>query len=118
MPVLSSRLRVLRLPFIVGDILAGIVIGQSGFNLVEKTPPLDFLAEFGFTFLMFLSELEVSFGALSHSLRDGNGNYGCLQSFAARPVGFGTNEILKLTPGCPRVLKVTERFSLDLRGAL
>ena len=70
-PVLSSRLRVLRLPLVVGEILAGIVIGQSGFNLVEKTPTLDFLAEFGFVFLMFLSGLEVSFGGLSHSLRDG-----------------------------------------------
>ncbi len=70
-PVLSSRLRVLRLPLVVGEILAGIIIGQSGFNLVHKTPTLDFLAEFGFAFLMFLSGLEVSFGMLSHSLRDG-----------------------------------------------
>ena len=70
-PVLSSRLRMLRLPLVVGEILAGIIIGKSGFNLVHKTPTLDFLAEFGFVFLMFLSGLEVSFGALSHSLRDG-----------------------------------------------
>ena len=70
-PVLSSRLRALRLPLVVGEILAGIVIGKSGFHLVEKTPTLDFLAEFGFTFLMFLSGLEVSFAMLSHSLRDG-----------------------------------------------
>ncbi|MGH8163021.1 MAG: cation:proton antiporter, partial [Rhodanobacteraceae bacterium] len=70
-PVLSSRLRALRLPLVVGEILAGIVIGKSGLHLVEKTPTLDFLAEFGFTFLMFLSGLEVSFAMLSHSLRDG-----------------------------------------------
>ena len=70
-PVVLSRLHIVRLPIVVGEILAGIVIGQSGFNLVQKTPTLDFLAEFGFTFLMFLSGLEVSFGMLSHSLRDG-----------------------------------------------
>ncbi|MGH7935561.1 MAG: cation:proton antiporter [Chthoniobacterales bacterium] len=39
-PVLSSRLRALRLPLVVGEILAGIVIGKSGFHLVEKTPTL------------------------------------------------------------------------------
>lgn len=70
-PVLSSRLRAIRLPLVVGEILAGIVIGQSGFNLVQRTPTLDFLARFGFAFLMFLSGLEVSFSSLSHSLRDG-----------------------------------------------
>ncbi|MEO5718550.1 MAG: monovalent cation:proton antiporter family protein [Chthoniobacterales bacterium] len=70
-PVISSRLRVIRLPLVVGEILAGIVIGQSGFNLVHRAPTLDFLAEFGFVFLMFLSGLEVSFSSLSHSLRDG-----------------------------------------------
>ncbi|MDQ2659488.1 MAG: cation:proton antiporter, partial [Verrucomicrobiota bacterium] len=70
-PVVLSRLRIIRLPLVVGEILAGIIIGKSGFNLVEHTPTLDFLAQFGFTFLMFLSGLEVSFGALSNSLRDG-----------------------------------------------
>ena len=70
-PILSSRLRMIRLPLVVGEIIAGIVIGKSGFQLVQKTPTLDFLAEFGFVFLMFLSGLEVSFGALGHSLRDG-----------------------------------------------
>lgn len=70
-PVLASRVRGLRFPIVVGEILAGIIIGQSGFNLVQKTPTLDFLAEFGFVFLMFLSGLEVSFASLSHSMRDG-----------------------------------------------
>lgn len=70
-PIVFTRLPWLRLPLVVGEIIAGIAIGKSGFQLVQPTPVLDFLAEFGFTFLMFLSGLEVSFGALSHSLRDG-----------------------------------------------
>ncbi|MGI8436850.1 MAG: monovalent cation:proton antiporter family protein [Chthoniobacterales bacterium] len=74
-PVLLSRLRIIRLPLVVGEILAGIIIGKSGFNLVEHTPTLDFLAQFGFAFLMFLSGLEVSFGALSNSLRDGKNRF-------------------------------------------
>ena len=70
-PIVVSRFRALRLPIVVGEIIAGIIIGRSGLNLVERTPTLDFLAEFGFALLMFLSGLEVSFAALANSLRDG-----------------------------------------------
>ncbi len=63
-PVLTSRFRVVRLPIVVGEIIAGIIIGRSGLNLVHPSETLTFLAEFGFTFLMFLSGLEINFGAL------------------------------------------------------
>lgn len=63
-PVLVSRKRLVRLPIVVGEILAGIIIGQSGFDLVRPSPTLLFLSGFGFTFLMFLSGLEVSFDTL------------------------------------------------------
>ncbi len=69
-PVLASRIRQVRVPIIVGEILAGIVIGKSGFDLVPSTPTLTFLAEFGFTFLMFISGLEVSFETLFASATD------------------------------------------------
>lgn len=38
-PVLSSRLRAFRLPMVMGEILAGIVIGRSGFNIVGDAAP-------------------------------------------------------------------------------
>jgi Kef-type K+ transport system membrane component KefB/Trk K+ transport system NAD-binding subunit len=63
-PIILSRFRRLRLPIVVGEILAGVIIGTSGLNLVESSPILDFLAEFGFAFLMFLSGLEVDFSLL------------------------------------------------------
>lgn len=68
-PLLASRLRRLRVPIVVGEILAGIIVGHSGLNLIEPSPALDFLATFGFTYLMFLSGLEVDFAALL-ALRD------------------------------------------------
>jgi CPA2 family monovalent cation:H+ antiporter-2 len=68
-PLLASRLRRLRVPIVVGEILAGIIVGRSGLNLIEPSPALDFLATFGFTYLMFLSGLEVDFAALL-ALRD------------------------------------------------
>ncbi len=63
-PVVVSRVRIVRLPIVVGEIAAGILIGKSGLNLVQSTPTLDFLAGFGFAFLMFLSRLEINFNAL------------------------------------------------------
>jgi Kef-type K+ transport system membrane component KefB len=63
-PLIVGRFRRVKLPIVVAEILAGIAIGRSGLNLVHTSPTLDFLAEFGFTFLMFLAGLEVSFDAL------------------------------------------------------
>jgi Kef-type K+ transport system membrane component KefB/Trk K+ transport system NAD-binding subunit len=63
-PILASRVRRISLPIVVGEIVAGIIIGRSGLNLIQGSPTLDFLAEFGFTYLMFLSGLEVDFDLL------------------------------------------------------
>lgn len=64
-PIILSRFKNLRLPVVVGEIMAGIIIGQSGFRLVgEHDPVLDLLAELGFVFLMFLSGMEIDFSGL------------------------------------------------------
>lgn len=59
-PFLVNHIRFVSIPIVVGEIIAGIIIGESGFNLVHSTPILNFLSEFGFAFLMFLSGLEVN----------------------------------------------------------
>ncbi len=59
-PIALSRFRAV--PIVVGEILAGIIIGPS---LLGWIPPnehtLELLAEIGFAFLMFLSGLEIDF---------------------------------------------------------
>ena len=66
-PLGLSRFRRFPVPVVVGEILAGIVIGRSGFGLVHYGSWLQFLAEFGFAFLMFLSGLEVDLSLLEGS---------------------------------------------------
>jgi Kef-type K+ transport system membrane component KefB/Trk K+ transport system NAD-binding subunit len=62
-PVLIARFR--RVPVVVGEILAGIIIGPSVLGLVDgHEPMLDLLSEIGFAFLMFLSGLEIDFSIL------------------------------------------------------
>ncbi len=71
-PIGLSRFKVLRLPIVVGEILAGILIGRSGLGWVSSNEPtLDFMAEFGFIFLMFLSGMEIDFSSLSWGTSQG-----------------------------------------------
>ncbi len=64
-PLVLSRFKRLQLPVVVGEILAGIIVGNSGLKLVSSHDPvLDVLALLGFGYLMFLSGLEVDFGAI------------------------------------------------------
>jgi len=64
-PVLAKRLDRFGIPIVVYEILAGMIIGTSGFNLIEPSQILTFLAEFGFAFLMFLSGLELDLRLLN-----------------------------------------------------
>jgi len=65
--VIRQVRRVLPVPIVVGEIVAGILVGQSGLNLVRESPVVSFLAEFGFIFLMFLSGLEVNLNVFAEA---------------------------------------------------
>ena len=68
-PLLLTRFERLRLPIVVGEILAGIVVGSSGFGWVtHEDQLLTLLAEFGFVFLMFLAGMEIDFANLNVEL--------------------------------------------------
>ncbi len=72
-PVLIARFR--RVPVVVGEILAGILVGPSVFGLVSgHEPALELLAEIGFAFLMFLSGLEIDFSILFAASQSGQKN--------------------------------------------
>ncbi|GAB4429779.1 MAG: monovalent cation:proton antiporter family protein [Anaerolineae bacterium] len=72
-PLLASRFRRFRIPVVVGEILAGMIVGKSGLDLIEPSQALEFLTIFGFTYLMFISGLEVDFGVLIASSGGGGG---------------------------------------------
>jgi CPA2 family monovalent cation:H+ antiporter-2 len=64
-PITLARLKRLRLPIVVGEIIAGMIVGRSGLNWVNgQDPILELLAEFGFVFLMFLSGMEIDFSKI------------------------------------------------------
>jgi len=84
-PFITSHIRVIRFPIVVGEIIAGLILGVSGLRLIEAGPLLDFLSAFGFTYLMFLSGLEIDFQALSMAMK-------CRKDNEANPLflAFGT----------------------------
>lgn len=67
-PLLAAKFKRLQVPVVIFEVIAGIMIGKSGFNIVEQSQTLDFLSEFGFVILMFISGLEIDVKSLSFSL--------------------------------------------------
>ena len=61
-PLIMGRIR--WMPIIVGEILAGVLIGHSGFNLVGQNEILEIFSNIGLSFLMFLAGMEIDFDRL------------------------------------------------------
>jgi len=53
------------IPVIVTELLFGIVIGVSLFDVVPEHPIIDFFSSFGLIYLMFLAGLQMNFGRVS-----------------------------------------------------
>ncbi len=70
-PWASYRLTRGFVPAIVIEILLGIVVGPSGFHLTQSTHYVNFLSDLAFSYLMFLSGLEIDFDLI---LQRGNRN--------------------------------------------
>lgn len=64
-PILQHRFKFTIIPVVVAEIIVGLIIGKSGFNIVEEGVWLEILSTLGFIFLMFLSGLEIDFTAFS-----------------------------------------------------
>lgn len=59
-----ARFQISTVPTAVAEIIVGIIIGSSGFNLIISTHDLTFLSNLGVTLLMFLSGMEIDFDIL------------------------------------------------------
>ncbi|MRH43403.1 sodium:proton antiporter [Aquibacillus halophilus] len=69
-PILMHRFRLKMIPVVVAEIIVGLIIGQSGFNLVDESNWLETLSTLGFIFLMFLSGLEIDFSIFANKKKN------------------------------------------------
>ncbi|MDL4842942.1 monovalent cation:proton antiporter family protein [Aquibacillus rhizosphaerae] len=70
-PILMHRFRLKMIPVVVAEIIIGLIIGHSGFNLVDESTWLETLSTLGFIFLMFLSGLEIDFSIFANKKNRG-----------------------------------------------
>lgn len=99
-PIVVNRIKAVRVPVVVGELIVGIVIGRSGFDIVKPEPWLDFLSILGITYLMFLSGVEIDFRLLRKLSRYPDGR----QVFALTALyfvlvllgGIGAGHLLRL----------------------
>lgn len=66
-PLLLALVPRAAVPAVVGEVVAGIALGESGAGWITLGPFLEFLFLFGLAFLLFLAGLEVDFGLLRRS---------------------------------------------------
>ncbi|OBH79850.1 sodium:proton antiporter [Mycobacterium scrofulaceum] len=89
-PLLAALPR-LRIPVIIGELIAGLVVGRTGLGLVDVTnPTFELLANIGFALVMFVvgTHVPVRAGALRSSLPRALGRAG-LAGAAAAALGVG-----------------------------
>ena len=60
-PIILQRFKLNFIPVVIAEIIAGLIIGKSGFNIISEDPWLELLSLLGFIFLMFISGLEIDF---------------------------------------------------------
>lgn len=85
-PLLLRRLRV---PPIIGLILAGIIVGQHGLNVLERDSSFELFGQVGIYYIMFLAGLELDMGSVIHYGRRGL-HFGVLTFIIPFVLGFAT----------------------------
>jgi len=85
-PLLFARLRI---PHIIGLILAGVLIGEHGFNILERDTSFKLFGQVGIYYIMFLAGLEMDLMGFKRNLSKGL-QFGALTAIIPFIVGYVT----------------------------
>ncbi len=83
-PLLLGKLRI---PHVIGLILAGVLIGEYGFDVLERDSSFQLFGQVGIYYIMFLAGLELNMGSVEKYGRDGI-KFGLLTFFIPFVLGF------------------------------
>ena len=86
-------LKKLKIPHIVGMIVAGVLVGPFGMNLLERDSSFEIFGQVGVLYLMFLAGLEIDMYHLKKNVRKGLG-FGLLTFFVPMIVGVAAAMLL------------------------
>jgi Kef-type K+ transport system membrane component KefB len=65
-PIVMSKFRI---PHIIGMVLAGVIIGRYGFNILERDSSFELFGRVGLLYIIFLAGLEMDLEGLKQHLR-------------------------------------------------
>ena len=65
-PIIMSKLRI---PHIIGMVLAGVLVGQYGFNILERGSSFEIFGQVGLYYIMFLAGLEMDLESLKKNTK-------------------------------------------------
>ncbi|AJF62010.1 TPA: cation:proton antiporter [Candidatus Woesearchaeota archaeon] len=65
--VITLLMNYIKQPYVIGYIIAGMIIGPFGFSMLEKTPFVDLTAEIGIILLLFFIGMEISISKIISS---------------------------------------------------
>ncbi|MGN1376428.1 MAG: cation:proton antiporter [Prevotella sp.] len=77
-PIIMGKLRI---PHIIGMVLAGVLIGQFGFNILERDNSFELFGRVGLYYIMFLAGIEIDMNGLKKGVIH-MGTYGLFTFFA------------------------------------
>jgi len=83
-PVMLNKLKI---PHIIGMIVAGVIVGPHGFNVLARDSSFEIFGQVGILYLMFLAGLEIDMFHLKKNLKQGMG-FGLYTFFV--PMVLGT----------------------------
>ena len=63
-PIIMGKLRI---PHIIGMVLAGVVVGQYGFNILSRDASFELFGRVGLYYIMFLASLEMDMEGLKRN---------------------------------------------------
>ena len=89
-PLLFNRLR---LPHIIGMILAGLLVGPNGFNILERDDSFELFGKVGLYYIMFLASLEINLQELKE-YKAGALTLGLLAFVVPIALGMFTNIVI------------------------
>lgn len=89
-PIIISSIKKVKIPYVVGEIMIGIIFGKSFLDLIHNDIWVSFLSNLGLAYLMFLSGLEIDVESLKFNKNKKNGIFKIIISF----VMFGISIIV------------------------
>ena len=98
-PLVLAPVKRFGIPVVVGEIIAGIVFGQSGLDWIHDDKVLQVLSVLGFAYLMFLSGLEINFNEARTTRAAAARSRLATNPFFVGSVMFALSAVLSLAAG-------------------